>query len=158
MKLARCHKTEMKPETLLFQCFLNVLGTSGTAVILTPRQEYNLAPVPIPIEADTKYANTNGAVQPKLSCQLLLGRNWSSGMGRETRVVPLSWSKLSNLGKKRQEWGKAAGTVSGAPLRKRLLLFFFKLLPYWLLNVTTHKPEWMPTGRGFFAPPLKWDL
>lgn len=103
MKLARCHKTEMKPETLLFQCFLNVLGTSGTAVILTPRQEYNLAPVPIPIEADTKYANTNGAVQPKLSCQLLLGRNWSSGMGRETRVVPLSWSKLSNLGKKRQE-------------------------------------------------------
>lgn len=81
MKLAQCHKAETKPETLLFQCILNVLGTSGTAVVLTPRQEYNLAPVPIPIEADTKYANTDGAAQPKLSCQLHLGRNRSSGMG-----------------------------------------------------------------------------
>lgn len=101
IKLAQCHKTETKPETLLFQCFLSVLGTSGTAVILTPRQEYNLAPAPIPIEADTKYANTDRAAQPKPSCQLPLRRNHSPGMGQETRAVPLSRSELSNLGKKR---------------------------------------------------------
>lgn len=52
--------------------------------------------------------------------------------------------------KKGQERGKAAGTASGALLRKRLLLFFFKLLPYWLLKLATHKAEWMPTRWGFF--------
>lgn len=110
MKLAQCPKTETKPETLLFQCCLNVLGTSGTAVILTPRQEYNLAPVPSPVGADTKRANGTGAAQPARSCQLLRGRNRSPGMERGTRAVPSSGSELSNTrNRKKKKRDRAEG-------------------------------------------------
>lgn len=76
MKLAQCHNAEPKPETLLFQCLWSTLGTSGPAVILTPRQQHNVAPAPIPTGADTNNVTsawsqsgpivTGRAVKPRL--------------------------------------------------------------------------------------------
>ena len=124
MKLAQCHKTETKPETLLFPGFLNMLGTSGTAVLLTPRQESDLAPVPFPIEADTKYASRNGAARPKLGCPLPLGR--ARGRGEEPGRPRCHTQSCQTWAEEDRDEAK-----QWAPfLRKRLLLFFFKLLPY----------------------------
>lgn len=92
-------------------CF-SALGTSGPAV-LTPRQEHNLPPVPVPTEADPSYANMNGAGGSSL--EAIRAQGW----GEEP-----AWSRCHQTkAKGRQGCDKGVGTPSGAPLRKRLLVF-----------------------------------
>ncbi|OPJ83982.1 hypothetical protein AV530_004652 [Patagioenas fasciata monilis] len=71
----------------------DILGTSGTAVLLTSRQERNLAPVPVPIENDTKDANRagpggNGSEEPEWSRWSELRKQHKKG---QDKVLLIGW-------------------------------------------------------------------